>query len=90
MGWRVYYPDDGETIDDARKLSPPPWKRFYDEQSVAEFACEYDYRERDGWERGMENRFAIVVVSEDGEETMFQAWNEVSVDHKAELDEAPR
>jgi hypothetical protein len=82
--WRVYFPDDGETADDARGLHPKPWSRIFDAKDAAAAACELDYGDRDGWERGMENRFKITIIAEDGSETQWKGWSEMTVEHKAE------
>jgi hypothetical protein len=82
--WKAYFPDDGETLDDARELRPPSWKSINDAEDAATFACELDYGGRDGWERNMESSFPIVIVAPDGTETRWKAWNEASVNHCAE------
>ena len=74
--WKAYYPDDGETLEDAHDL--PFCLDFFD---ASHEAVEYDYGERDGWERSMESEFPFVIVSPSGEERRFKGWNEASVDH---------
>ena len=84
--WRAYYPEDGETADDARVIKPPVWRnlRFLDAEDAAEIACEYDYSNRDGWERTMGEVFGIVVIAPDGTETRWNAHHEATVTHNVE------
>lgn len=77
--WKFYYPDDGDTIEDASE-APSGSIRHADAESVAQFACEFDYSDRDGWERRDED-FTIAVVAPDGTETRFIAHHEPSVEH---------
>jgi hypothetical protein len=83
--WKAYYPECGETADDARVLKPR-WdhQRIWDAEDAARRACEIDYSERDGWERGLENDFQIVVVAPDGTETRWKGCHVPSVDHCVE------
>ena len=82
--YNVYFPDDGESKDDARRVYSRPWRTIYDAEDAAIAACELDFSHRDGWERGMESYFPIVVIAPDGTETRWKAWSEASVTHKAE------
>lgn len=81
--WQAYYPDDGETADDARILTTH-WNRIriFCEEDAAQTACEYDYSNRDGWERTMEEPFSIVVIAPDGKETRWSGRHEPSVEHR--------
>ena len=81
-GWKVYYPEDGETLEDAHDL--PTCIDWYD---ASHEAVEYDYAGRDGWERGVDREFKMIVVSPTGEERRFTAWNEASVDHQCREDD---
>jgi hypothetical protein len=84
--WRAYYPEDGETADDARVIAPRwDWqKRFLDAEDAARRACEIDYDERDGWERSRDSDFPIVVIAPDGTETHWTGRHEPSVEHVVE------
>ena len=75
--WKVYYPDDGHDASDAIEANP---EFVYDAESVAQWACEYDYGFRDGWERG-DDDFTIVVVAPDGAETEWTCRHEPDVRH---------
>lgn len=79
--WRAYYPDEGESPDDAEPLPRGGhWRQAFDAESAAEIACEADYSERSGWERG-DADFVIAIISPDGAETRWQARHEPSVEH---------
>jgi len=80
-GWKVYFPEDSESADDAREIEIYDFQRIVDAEDAAERACEYDYHDRDGWERSMGSEFIIIVISPNGEHSAFKAWNEASVDH---------
>jgi hypothetical protein len=87
--WRAYYPEDGETADDARVVEPRAWMpRIYDAEDAAKRACEIDYDERDGWERSQDVGFLIVVIAPDGTETRWTGRHEPSVEHVVEEAEA--
>ncbi len=88
-GWQAFWPEDGETADDACPLKCYAHDRIYDAESAAVAACRVDFSERDGWERSLESRFRVVVIAPDGTETPFQCWHAQSVDHHAALDEEP-
>lgn len=78
-GWRYYFPDEAETADDAREFVGVR-RRIDDADDAAQAACEKDYHEHDGWERG-ESEFEIAVISPAGDEFRFRAWHEPSVEH---------
>lgn len=80
-GWKAYYPDDGETADDARTLKMSSRKLIWDAEDAAQRACEYDYQHRDGWERTQGEPFPIVVIAPDGTETRWSGYHEASVAH---------
>ena len=73
--WMYFYPDDGETIEDARECV----EIAHHAQDAAYEACHQDYG-HDGWERG-DARFEISVVSPAGEISKFKAWHEPSIEH---------
>ncbi len=75
--WLAYFPDDGQTIEDATFIL-----KAYDAEDAAHQAVEYDFDSRGGWERG-ETSFAVVVVSPQGQTIEFVGWNEPTVSHKA-------
>jgi hypothetical protein len=80
--WKAYYPDEGETADDAIAIEPRKYgPRIFDAEGAAERACEIDYDERDGWERTHGTAFPIVIVAPDGTETRWSGRHEPSVDH---------
>lgn len=74
--WKYYFPDDGETEEDARTFK----LKIFDAQDAADIACKYDYEKNDGWERG-ENEFKIAIITPDGTTQVFCAWHEHSVEH---------
>lgn len=78
-GWKYFFPDEGEEIDDARDF--PKTETIFDADDAAQVACERDYSEHDGWERG-DRVFVIAVVSPDGDVHKFKAWHEPSVEHR--------
>ena len=83
-GWKAYYPDGGETAEDARTVTPRVWRQIYDAEDAACIACEHDYAARDGWERTMGESFGIVVIAPDGAETRWNAVHEATVTHSVE------
>ena len=86
--WKAYFPEDGETADDAQ-TNAPRWdwqKRFLDAEDAAQRACEIDYAERDGWERSRDSSFRIVIIAPDGAETRWAGRHEPSIEHN--VDEA--
>lgn len=82
--WKFYFPEGAETADDAREVL---LTGFVEAEDVARHACEYDFNQCDGWERGMGARFPIVVISPDGEQFRFKGHHEPSVDHFVEEDD---
>lgn len=76
--WRVYFPDDGDGRDDAQVIVGR--RDFWCAEDAARAACEMDYTERDGWERG-DATFPAVVISPDGQETKWNFCHEPSVEH---------
>jgi hypothetical protein len=75
--WLAYFPEDGQTIEDATLIMGA-----YDAEDAAKQAVEYDFGNRDGWERTAECEFKVIVVSPDDKEFEFMGWNEPSVDHR--------
>lgn len=80
--WRVYYPEDGETGDEAVEVRPYAWEKIFDAEHAAEIACRNDYDKRDGWERG-QTEFPIVIIAPDDSETKWTCAHEPSVRHAA-------
>lgn len=80
-GWKAYFPEEGEDAGDAMDLKIPEWKKNCDAEDAAKIACEYDFGNRDGWERSPSSEFTIVIIAPDGKETRFKAWHEPSIDH---------
>lgn len=76
--WRAYFPDDGETIEDATTILG-----VHTAEHAAREAVEYDFCSRDGWERQGEQEFKVIVVSPDGEEFEYDGWHEPTLVHKA-------
>lgn len=81
-GWKAYYPDDGETSDDARRITPR-WdgQHIFGAEDAAYRACQIDFDERDGWERTQGEPFPIIVIAPDGTETRWSGYHEASVEH---------
>jgi hypothetical protein len=86
-GFKAYFPDDDEGPEDARDIRVYDWQKVFDADDAAEHACEYDFGERDGWERGMQGgqtaEFVIVIIDPSGNETRYRCWHEASVEHNA-------
>ena len=80
--FKAYFPDDGEGPEDAIDVSHYEWRKVTDAEDAADEACEYDYGERDGWERGAGNEFTIVIIDKAGAEHRFMAWHEPAVEHR--------
>lgn len=76
--WRYYFPDEGETAEDARSIKT---MRPYMFQDIAEIACEEDFNQRSGWERPEGQEFAIAVIFPLGVERRFVGRHQPSVDH---------
>lgn len=79
--WKAYFPEDGESADDAMVLTARTGRRILDAEDAAEIACEYDHDNRDGWERKNEQAFLIVVIDPKGISWRFSAHHEPSVNH---------
>jgi hypothetical protein len=84
-GWKVYFPDDDQGPEDAVEITCYEWRRVCNADAAADEACEYDYDERDGWERSMSGgstpEFPMVIISPDGTESRYVGWHEPSVEH---------
>ncbi len=78
MTWRYYFPDDGETAEDAQVLPLP--NNITTASDAAELACGRDYYFHDGWERE-QREFTIAIICPDETETRFMAWHEPTVQH---------
>lgn len=76
--WRFYFPDDGEGPDDCA-VAPTSTD---DAKEAALFACKFDYRVRDGWDRG-QSAFEVVVISPDGAESRWTCSHQCDVRHEA-------
>jgi hypothetical protein len=79
--WKAYYPEDGECADDAHTLTPKTGRRILDAEDAAEIACEYDFDNRDGWERTHGDAFLIVIIDPKGISWRFSARHEPSINH---------
>lgn len=85
--WKCYFPEDGETADDAIPIQIFEWRnRIFDEEDAAEQACEMDHDQRDGWERRGEH-FKIVVIDPDGKEYKFYGYHDPAVIHRVYEDD---
>lgn len=80
--WSFWFPDDGETEDDAIPIIGKIW----DADDAAHEACKYDFSSRDGWERNG-SEFDVVIRSPKGELTTYVLWHEPSVEHEYRLKE---
>ncbi len=87
--WKYYYPDEGETAEDAEVIRCENWQKILGPESAADLACEQDFNERDGWERTPNSEFIIAVIAPDWEktETRWKCRHEPSVLHITERDE---
>lgn len=74
--WSFWFPEDGESEEDAT----PIIGKVFGADDAAHEACIYDYRSRDGWERG-DQEFECMIRSPDGEKTLYALAHEPSVDH---------
>lgn len=87
--WRFWFPEDGDTREDAVEYKARGWMLSED---VARHACEYDFNERDGWERPAGQSFAIAVEDDKGNVTLWTGTHEPTVEHvvsrRAETQEA--
>lgn len=83
MGWKYYFPDDGEDVDDAHDF--PKSAKILDAEDAAQIACQRDFDCHDGWERG-ETEFGIAIVAPDGEVHKFRGYHEPSVEHRVSED----
>ena len=83
--WRAYYPEDGQTADDAVVVRPrSQWApKIMDAEDAAKRACEMDFTERDGWERSRDTEFPIIIIAPDGTETEWACAHEPSINHTA-------
>lgn len=79
--WAYYFSDDGETAEDARVFPKATDHLFDDAEEAAQIACELDFNNHDGWERG-DREFKITIIAPDGSETTFSAQHEPSVEHR--------
>ena len=77
-GWKFYFPGDGQDEEDAVPVPPTVWNSPDD---VAQYACEYDYHQRDGWERDADSIFSIIVTHPDRGNYLFKASHEQTVNH---------
>jgi hypothetical protein len=87
--WKAFFPEDGETVEDAWEVKAkthPVTQRpmFMDAEDAAQRACEMDYDERDGWERNHDSSFLIVVISPLGTHHSFTGRHQPSIDHTVE------
>jgi hypothetical protein len=73
--WGFYFPDDGETVEDA----VPIIGFVFDHDHAAREACEYDFCSRDGWERS--GPFKIAVIDPNREVSIWLGEHEPSVTH---------
>lgn len=81
--WRVYYPENGETAEDAVCLTAYRKRRIIDAEDAAEIACEYDYNENGGDYRDGE-AFIIVIIDPNGNEHQFHGRHEAIIIHTVE------
>ena len=69
-GFVAWWPNDGETIDDAASIEMDSWQQSASDKYryAAEEAAECDWTTRDGWERSEgEHEVAVQAVDEAGE-----------------------
>ncbi len=77
--WSYYFPEDGETAEDAREI-PASDIVFNDAYWAAKAACRLDYQSHDGWER-MCLPFKIILMTPSGNEVPFICQHENTVEH---------
>ena len=76
--WRFYFPDDGERPEDS--TSAPV--NIENAEDAALFACEFDFRFRDGWDRG-QSAFEVVTISTEGREQRWTCHHDHEIIHRA-------
>ena len=86
--WRAYFPDDGGSPETAFELFPATRSHCYTAEDAAWHAVEQDYSDSAG-ERGLDRRFAVVVISPTGEETHWWGENSATVIHTVEKVDTP-
>jgi hypothetical protein len=74
---KFYFPEDGETADDARDFKG---RVVHCITHAAELACRYDYQSQEGYGRG-DTEFAIAIIDDDGRTHLFVGWHEPNVSH---------
>lgn len=84
--WKVYYPEDGETAEDAHTITDD-W--VGEAEEAAQWGCEYDYAARDGWERAHDDPFPIIVIDPSGIEHHYSAMHEATVRHSVTYEVEP-
>ncbi len=85
--FKVWWPDEGETEADAIDILG-----CFDHEQAADQAAEYDYDNRDGWERTECEEYPVCIKDVDtGEVQRFMCWWEPSVNYGSRrAEEAPR
>jgi hypothetical protein len=90
MMWRYYVPDnwgkDEPSVEDMRELPGSHANAW----CAAQAAVEDDWDNCDGWERGCDKPFDLVVVSPGGQRHRFVGNNEATVSHGAAHAEGER
>lgn len=83
--WKYFFPEDGETENDARELS----RRFGIDyvEDAAWKACELDCSLHNGWSRRGNKKFIISIISPDNIVIPFNAQHESSVEHRVWMKE---
>lgn len=90
MMWRYYIPDEHDNaVPPTEDMYVVPGK-FVSAWGAAQAAVQDDWDNHDGWERGCNKPFDLVVVHPDGEHFTFVANNEATVSHTAEKKEPTR
>ena len=72
--FKVWFPEDGETEEDAVIL-----ESYF--EYVGDTASEYDYHNRDGWERGFDEFEEVHFKEVDGDGTIYKTeiWLEAAI-----------
>lgn len=87
--WRYYCPADEPGVEPPVSEMRVLPGRFTVAYFAAQAAVEDDWNNHDGWERGCDKPFDLVIADPRGKLTTFVANNEATVCHSADEKEQP-